>query len=164
MEGTSWSTERDLWGHLKCPTPSNKTYKNDSIYKNLFPGWLTKINNNYVPHYFVRHKVCMCIYVYICSYHCFDISNALKCIVQASISHFYEDLIEQNNHIYICITGHLTHVVLGLCNFFYKSATCTSPVIYLLCPPKFWISINVFNFSWDDCKYPQKSPPVMITP
>ena len=51
MEGTSWSTERDLWGHLKCPTPSNKTYKNDSIYKNLFPGWLnTKINNNYVPH------------------------------------------------------------------------------------------------------------------
>ena len=52
----------------------------------------------------------MCIYVYSCSYHCFDISNALKCIVQASISHFYEDLIEQNNHIYICITGHLTHV------------------------------------------------------
>ena len=41
----------------------------------------------------------MCIYIYSCSYHCFDISNALKCIVQASISHFYEDLIEQNNHI-----------------------------------------------------------------
>ena len=38
-------------GRLKMPhTPSNKTYKNDSIYKNLFPGWLTKINNNYVPH------------------------------------------------------------------------------------------------------------------
>ena len=50
MEGSSWSIEGDLWEHLKCPTPSNKTYKNASIYKNLFPGWLTKINNNYVPH------------------------------------------------------------------------------------------------------------------
>ena len=32
-------------------------------------------------------------------------------------------------------------------------ATCTSPTMYLICPPKFCISI-VFNFSWDGCICP----------
>ena len=32
-------------------------------------------------------------------------------------------------------------------------ATCTSPIMHLICPPKFCISI-VFNFSWDGCICP----------
>ena len=32
-------------------------------------------------------------------------------------------------------------------------ATCTSPTMHLICPPKFCISI-VFNFSWDGCICP----------
>ena len=34
-------------------------------------------------------------------------------------------------------------------------ATCTSPIMHLICPPKFCISI-VFNFSWDGCNTQEK--------
>ena len=34
-------------------------------------------------------------------------------------------------------------------------ATCTSPTMHLICPPKFCISI-VFNFSWDGCNTQEK--------
>ena len=34
-------------------------------------------------------------------------------------------------------------------------ATCTSPIMHLICPPKFCISI-VFNFSWDGCDTQEK--------
>ena len=34
-------------------------------------------------------------------------------------------------------------------------ATCTSPIMHLICLPKFCISI-VFNFSWDGCDTQQK--------
>ena len=34
-------------------------------------------------------------------------------------------------------------------------ATCTSPIMYLICPPKFCISI-IFNLSWDGCNIQEK--------
>ena len=34
-------------------------------------------------------------------------------------------------------------------------ATCTSPIMHLICPPKLCISI-VFNFSWDGCNTTQE--------
>ena len=34
-------------------------------------------------------------------------------------------------------------------------ATCTSPIMHLICPSKFCISI-VFNFSWDGCNTQEK--------
>ena len=34
-------------------------------------------------------------------------------------------------------------------------ATCTSPIMHLICPPKFCISI-IFNFSWDGCNIQEK--------
>ena len=34
-------------------------------------------------------------------------------------------------------------------------ATCTSPIMHLICPPKFWISI-IFNFFWDSCNTEEK--------
>ena len=34
-------------------------------------------------------------------------------------------------------------------------ATCTSPIMHLICPPKFCITI-IFNFSWDGCNLQEK--------
>ena len=34
-------------------------------------------------------------------------------------------------------------------------ATCTSPIMHLICLPKFWISI-IFNFFWDSCNTEEK--------
>ena len=34
-------------------------------------------------------------------------------------------------------------------------AICTSPIMHLICPPKFCISI-IFNFSWDGCNIQEK--------
>ena len=34
-------------------------------------------------------------------------------------------------------------------------ATCTPPIMHLICPPKFCISI-VFNFSWYGCNTQEK--------
>ena len=36
-----------------------------------------------------------------------------------------------------------------------QSITCTFPIMHLICPPKFCISI-VFNFSWDGCNTREK--------
>ena len=36
-----------------------------------------------------------------------------------------------------------------------QSITCTFPIMYHICPPKFCISI-VFNFSWDGCNTQEK--------
>ena len=36
-----------------------------------------------------------------------------------------------------------------------QSITCTFPIMHLICPPKFCVSI-VFNFSWDGCNTREK--------
>ena len=38
---------------------------------------------------------------------------------------------------------------------FFQFATCTSPILHLICSPKFCMSV-VFNFSWDDCNTQEK--------
>ena len=35
-------------------------------------------------------------------------------------------------------------------------ATCTSPIMHLICPPKFCIKHIVFHFSWDGCNTQKK--------
>ena len=53
--------------------------------------------------------------------------------------------------------SHISHVedsneFTKKCNAY---TTCTSPIMHLICPPKFCISI-VFNFCWDSCNIQEK--------
>ena len=47
--------------------------------------------------------------------------------------------------------GEPVYVVVQFCS----CATCTSPILHLICPAKFCTSI-VFNFSWDSCNTQEK--------
>ena len=63
----------------------------------------------------------------------------------------------QDAHIYYSVIikavlsiNHISKVNINRRQHLQIYSTCTSPIMHLICPPKFCISI-VFNFSWDGC-------------